>query len=192
MDNGPTYTGRVKVEYRGDNVYYVYWNIPGSSEYRGVGLLDHQTLCVGWSSSPGYGVVIYKVADGRLYGNWLADNTEWDLGMEDLEGPAGLDGVYQIVEAYGADMGDEYSGTVEIRPTGEVYNLTWWIGNEVYTGVGLLKGDLLIVGWGPSAGVVYYDLKDNELLGRWASPGATTAGLENLVRKYRDTSSAAR
>ena len=128
--------------------------------------------------------MVYKVNGGRLSGDWITDGTAEFPGKEELEGPPGLNGSYKIVKANGADMGAAYSGTAEIRPTGELYNVTWTVGNnEVYTGVGLLKGDVFIVAWGKGAGVVYYDLKDDGLIGHSAAPGAQHAGVEDLVRR---------
>jgi len=183
-EGGDAYTGEVAVDGRGKNVYYIDWKLDGSPAAYGVGLLVGDTLCVGRSPASGYGIVVYKVDGGHLKGDWITDGTAEFPGTENIDGPAGLNGSYQIVEGHGADNAPAYSGSVEIHPTGEVYNVTWTVGNgEVYQGVGLLKGDMFIVAWGTGAGVIYYDIGDNALSGHWANQGAQKAGVENLVRK---------
>jgi hypothetical protein len=181
--NNFEYTGDVIIKNQGGNMYYLFWRIPNSEQYRGLGLLDHGILSVAYTSGPHCGFVIYKVEGGKLSGEWFTEKTEMESGYESLEGPPGLNGTYQIVDGESDDYGDKYSGTVEIQPFGEVYNLTWTIGDEVYTGVGLLHGDDLIVGWGADVGVMYYETKGNELLGRFAAAGANRTGMENLIKK---------
>ena len=105
-----------------------------------------------------------------------------EYGYEGLEGPPGLNGVYRIVNALDEDYGREYTGTVEIRPFGEVYNVTWTIDENVYAGVGIRQGNYLIAGWGIDVGVMHYVIKDNELQGTWAAMGANRRGVENLAR----------
>jgi hypothetical protein len=154
----------------------------GIPESFGVGFVEGDTLGVGWSDIPNFGVLIYKVDGGRLSGKWLADSTQEEHGVEVLEGPPGLNGVYEIVKAYGDDSGEEYFGTVEIRPNGAIYNVTWTLGTYVYTGLGLLKGDLFIVGWGARAGVLYYEKKEGGLTGVWAGQNSQDLGTETLIR----------
>ncbi|HTL47054.1 MAG TPA: hypothetical protein VL688_03220 [Verrucomicrobiae bacterium] len=179
---GSEYSGEVEIEDLGDEVFSVGWNTGGGTAYHGIGLHDQNGLAAAWSDADSYGLVIYKVEGGKLYGDWISNTTEFDLGTESLEGPSGLNGVYQIVDAAGEDGGAAYSGTVEIRPSGQIYRLTWHINNIVYTGVGLLRGDFLFVGWGIGAGVIYYEIKGDELIGRWASQSSDQVGSETLVR----------
>ena len=185
--DGSTYTGKVAIQHHKDNMYAIVWDEGVSSNNEGIGLAVDNLLCTGWSNNDDYGVTVYKVQGGRLYGTSISHGTNETPGTEVLEGPPELHGTYEIVSAHGSDDGVEYSGTVGIQKTGEVYQLRWWIGNYTYTGVGLLKGDLFIVGWsaGLLEGVNYYEIKGHELLGRWATSGtsATTAGVENLVRR---------
>jgi hypothetical protein len=181
-NNGGEYKGEVWLEHQGGNVYHAVWDAGEDSEYHGVGFKVGNILGLGWSPNEDYGLTIYKVNGGLLKGNWISNSTIKVLGTEILEGPPELHGTYDIVEATGADGGGAYSGTVGIRKLDDVYELTWWIGNEEYKGVGLLKGDLFIVGWstGLLSGVTYYEIKGRELLGRWASAGARISGVENL------------
>jgi hypothetical protein len=183
-DNGDEYKGKVSLQLQGANVYHAFWDAGEDSEYQGVGFRVGNILGLGWSPNPNYGLTIYRVDGGRLRGTWFSNSTVKVHGREILKGSPELHGTYEIVEAYGADGGPEYSGTVGIRKLDDVYHLTWWIGNETFTGVGLLKGDLFIVGWssGILDGVTYYEIKGNELLGRWATSNDTTSGVENLMR----------
>lgn len=178
--NNFEYTGKVRVENKGRGLYYLYWNIPSSETYRGLGLIYGDALEVAYSSNPDFGLVVYKVSGGKLFGNVMGSKQGMEFRHENLEGPAGLNGVYRIVDAQGMD-GVKYSGTVEIRPVGEVYNLTWTIDEYNYYGVGILEGSNLIVGWGPEVGVIHYVIKGNELKGRWAASGANRKGVEDLV-----------
>jgi hypothetical protein len=180
-NNGDEYKGKVSLHHQGGNVYHAFWD---GEEYEGVGFRVGNILGLGWSPNPDYGLTIYKVDGGLLRGNWISNSTIKVLGTEILKGPPGLHGTYDIVEASGADGGPAYSGTVGIRKLDDVYHLTWWIGNEEYTGAGLLKGDLFIVGWssGLLDGVTYYEIKGNELLGRWATSNDKTSGVENMIR----------
>lgn len=184
-NNGPEYTGKVAIQYRADNVYSAQWKVSDSGGYQGIGFLIGDTFYVGWSYDPGYTVTVYKVDGGRLYGRFISDGTVAEPGLEELEGPPGLHGRYEIVKAYGSDDGFEYSGTVGIRKTDETYQVTWWIGNAEYKGVGLLKGDYFVVTSGTSVGVSYYDIKGDELFGRWALSDVRIPGVENLIRKKK-------
>ncbi len=181
--NNSEYTGKVKILGLGEDRYELYWRIPDTREYQGIGLLDHGKLCVAYSSNTGVGLVIYKIDGGKLSGKWFTTKTELEPGYENLQGPPGLNGTYQIVEAQADDMGDKYSGTLVITSNGEIYYLIWNLDDgSAYTGVGLLDGNYLVAAWGPEAGIMSYDIKGNELLGHWAGIGANKARVENLVR----------
>jgi len=180
--DGSAYSGHAVVEPLYSGWYRLHFKVQGIPESFGVGFVEGDTLGIGWSDSPNFGVVIYKVDGGRLSGRWLVDSTQEAYGVEELEGPPGLNGVYNIVKAYGDDNGEEYYGTVEIRPQGAIYNVTWTIGAYIYTGIGLLKGDLFIVGSGARAGVLYYEKKGDGLTGVWAGLNSQDLGTETLVR----------
>ena len=184
-NNGTEYTGKVAIQFRGDNVYSAQWKVSDSGEYRGIGFLIGDTFYVGWSYDPGHTVTVYRVDGGRLSGKFISEATAEEPGVEELEGPPGLHGTYKIVKAYGSDGGLEYSGTVGIRKTDETYQVTWWIDNAEYKGVGLLKGNYFIVSSGTSVGVSCYDIKGDKLFGRWALSDARIPGVENLERKKK-------
>ena len=95
-----------------------------------------------------------------------------------------MDGVYNIVDAQYPDEGGTYTGMVDIHPYGDVYRVTWRIGHDTYVGVGLLKGDMFMVGYGSSGGVVYYEQKGDGLVGRWGVSDNENAGVETLIRVH--------
>lgn len=163
--------------------YKLIWKIPVSPVYGGIGIIIDNILCVGWSSGGDYGVVVYKVEGGNLKGKWAILGSD-AIGSEDLEGPAGLNGVYKIVNSFSPQKGQGYMGTVTINKNGEVYLVNWTLPSESYSGIGILEDNLLIVGWGVGhyVGVVYYRIKDGTLLGRWAIPEETKIGIENLLK----------
>ena len=180
---GGTYNARVVVEPRETfNVYRIHTKVGDAPPTHSLAILSGDTLAAGWSDTPGYGVVVYRVEGGRLTGAWLADSSGDEMSKEVLEGPPGLDGTYTIVEAYSAGSGEPYDGTVEIHPKGDVYTVTWTTNGYVYYGVGILKDDLFIASWGSKSGVAYYKIDGDGLAGIWSHLGAWTTGTENLVR----------
>jgi len=187
------YTGKVTIlryDQMGDR-YAVFWKIPGYAESRGIGLMNQGKLVVAYStsSSADFGLVVYKIDGGTLTGRWVTPKRDLASGHEQLEGPAGLNGTYSV-NGQSKNTGDTYSGTMEIRPSGDVYDLTWFIDEYMYTGVGIKEGNYLVAAWGPDAGIVSYDIKGTELLGRWAAPGDKWTGVEDLARVKKNTASA--
>ena len=78
-----------------------------------------------------------------------------------------------------------YTGTVTITPTGKVYQMDWKVGNT-YSGIGIVNGNILSVGWGNLAqagyGVVTYTIQSNGVLsGTWAMAKGTELGTETLT-----------
>jgi hypothetical protein len=181
---GGGYKGSVTITPEGD-VYKLAWTIPNSPPYSGVAILDGTTLGVGWGMGSRYGVVVYRVSGGKLTGRWATGGSGTEAGTEDLEGPEGLSGTYKIVSAK-SPKGGSYTGTVTITPTGGTHSVQWNLSNSSFSGVGIRKGDLLVVGWGEAgqgAGVVSYEVSGSTLTGSWATPGGTQLGSETIARK---------
>jgi len=175
--NKTKYHGTVSIAKKKD-AYRLIWKFSDSPLYnRGVGIVVDNILCVGWGTGRHCGVVVYKVEGGRLKGKW-SDTKSFLLGIEDLEGPAGLNGEYKIVNSSG------YSGTVSINKKGKVYIVIWTLPQATYGGIGILQNDLLIVGWGaePNVGVIAYKITERGLLGHWAALSDTGMGIENLSK----------
>ncbi|MDX2212880.1 MAG: hypothetical protein SFY66_06285 [Oculatellaceae cyanobacterium bins.114] len=183
--DGTSYNGSVNIQPLGE-VYRFTWD-SSLGTYDGTGFLVDDQLFVGSGTDSGtYGVAIYRIqANGTLEGRWTLPSSEGRLGTETATKSNGdLAGTYQIE---GTNPGNDggYDGTLEVRQTGETYQLTWRVASDVYTGVGLRSGDWLAVSWGDSGGfgVMAFAIADNTMSGRWAVPDETQLGVENLVRE---------
>ena len=184
---GGGYEGKVSITRQGGS-WNLVWMIPGSVVYRGIGLQLDDTLAVGWGMGEDYGVAAYRIADGRLDGIWTSADERGAIGAEVLEGSANLNGTYKIIKGLSAGGERRYSGTVSIAPKGEAYSVKWQLTRETFEGTGIRQGNLFIVGWGQTgkgAGVVAYRIAPRALSGRWATPGDTRLGTENLVISAR-------
>ncbi len=179
---GGSYEGQTIISRRGD-VWDVEWQLSNTPPYSGVGVRHGDVLGIGWGLGADYGVAVYDLKGTRLEGTWATKGSGDAPGTEVLEGPEGLDGVYDIVESTSPGGGKGYSGKVEIHPHGDVFDVTWTVGKSSYSGVGIKKADLLVVGWGDAgkgAGVVLYVKGDKKLDGVWSGPGETKVGKEVL------------
>lgn len=178
-----SYSGQVKVAPNG-SVHDLQWFIGGKLAYSGVALASGSILGVGWGIGGTYGVVVYKVKGERLEGVW-AGGGSGSVGTEVLSGASGLSGSYQVVEGK-TPSGSKYTGTVSITKTAtDLYAVDWRLSNGSYSGVGILEDDVFVVGYGSGgqgAGVVSYRMASGAWTGRWASPGGTSFGYENLKK----------
>jgi hypothetical protein len=62
---------------------------------------------------------------------------------------------------------------LSITPDGSNVHFTWWIGDDVFTGVGEFAGRMLVVNWGDKHPVVYTFEGEKALDGEWADGSAT-------------------
>lgn len=176
------YTGKVSIT-PASGYQNVAWTIPSSPAYAGVAIGVGDKLGVGWGMGGNYGVAVYKIAGGKLTGQWTAKGLA-GVGTEDLDGPAALDGTFTITASKTPD-GKSYKGTVLIKPTGKTFSVAWATSVGSYTGVGIKDGDLLVAGWGTGgqgAGAVLYTKSGTTLDGVWATPGGTALGTEVLTK----------
>jgi hypothetical protein len=104
-----------------------------------------------------------------------------------MQGRTGFSGTYSI---NGTNPGvGAYTGTLRIVPRGDVYDVSWSIAKEHYTGVGIVVNDTLSVAYTGSDhswfGVASYRQRsDGTLDGRWAvHGGAKIPGTEIATRK---------
>ncbi len=81
--------------------------------------------------------------------------------------------------------GGSYEGVAEITEQGEVYNVTWSVGNVEYEGIGLVEDDLFAVSYlsNSTTGVILYKIEDDQLVGRWADLGSQEFQAEILTRE---------
>ena len=86
-------------------------------------------------------------------------------------GPARqISGVYRVEGTN--PNGTTYDGMLAITPEDRNVRLTWWIGTDVFTGVGEFAGRMLVVNWGDKHPVVYSFTGAETLDGEWADGSA--------------------
>jgi hypothetical protein len=84
----------------------------------------------------------------------------------------------------GKDLdGRAYKGALAITHTGDVYQMEWNVG-KLYSGAGILTGNILSVGWGSVlCGVAVFQVQDDGSLdGIWSITGEKTLGTERAAR----------
>jgi len=87
-------------------------------------------------------------------------------------GPARqISGIYQVAGTN--PNGTGYSGMLAVTPEDARVRFTWWIGKDVFTGVGEFAGRMLVVNWGDKHPVVYTFGGGETLDGEWADGSAT-------------------
>lgn len=93
-------------------------------------------------------------------------------------------GSYAITSSTNPGGAAGYKGSTNITRTGDVYDVAWTIpGTPPYTGVAVLSGSILGVGWGMGTryGVAVYKVSGGTLTGKWATKGSGgRAGTEVL------------
>ena len=75
--------------------------------------------------------------------------------------------------------GSAYTGRAVISEVGGGIQVTWTVGNQIYSGVGRRDGQVVIVNWGQPAPVIYVVMSDGSLHGTWQNGTA----LERLTRE---------
>ncbi|WP_017717954.1 hypothetical protein [Kamptonema formosum] len=190
--NGDRYTGTADIQAisrsSDANLYSVSWNT-SEGEFSGLAFLEDDRLFVGWApQGKTYGVAVYRInSDGTLDGKWTYSGGRGQIGEETATGGRSgrVEGNYEVK---GRDSGGEYNGSLRIRRSDDTYELTWTVDRTTYRGVGLRSGDWLAVGWGPQDdfGVTDYRIRDSEANGRWAIPGESDLGVDNLTRQRRN------
>lgn len=93
-------------------------------------------------------------------------------------------GVYSVT-GEGLD-GKSYSGELEIKKRGDVFQLSWNVGGAKYDGVGVLDGKTMAAAYttgsdGTGCGAVVYKISNDKLSGKWGAWGVNQAGTENAV-----------
>ncbi|GAB2186173.1 LIC10280 family protein [Roseibium sp. LAB1] len=87
-------------------------------------------------------------------------------------GPARqISGVYRVDGTN--PNGSSYDGMLAITPEDRNVRFTWWIGGDVFTGVGEFAGRMLVVNWGDKHPVVYSFTGTDTLDGEWADGSAS-------------------
>lgn len=93
----------------------------------------------------------------------------------------GLNDEYRLEGTNPGGQG-KYRGSVQIKETGETYQVAWTIGNQQYAGTGVVQGDTFSVVFQPrkgSAGIAVYKIRnDGTLEGSWANLAGSKLGAE--------------
>jgi hypothetical protein len=191
---GRDYGGRLKIVQSGP-AYILGWRLDQGDAYTGVGLLEGDILgAVYWSGSKsGLGVVIYRIEGDTLTGTWAPAGAAISVaGRETLKGSSQLSGRYAITLGQNPDNGSKYTGEVEIKRTGETYELRWFTPDPSAVGRGIKVGDLLVVGYGPeSPGVVAYCMTEEGGDGVWSYGESRGLGREVIAHQGADTATIA-
>ena len=82
-----------------------------------------------------------------------------------------LAGIYRVAGTN--PNGSQYHGMVALSQKGDEFNLTWWIGRQVFHGTGHFAGKMLVVNWGDKHPVIYTFGDGGALDGEWADGSAT-------------------
>jgi hypothetical protein len=69
--------------------------------------------------------------------------------------------------------GSRYRGMAALTPAGNQFRFTWWIGRQVFSGVGQFAGRMMVVNWGAKSPVIYTVARNDDLVGEWADGSAT-------------------
>jgi hypothetical protein len=133
-----------------------------------------------WISSSFFGDFVFRADRPVVVATAPPDpqNAVQPFGIAPGKVPS-LAGVYRS-SGTNAD-GSKYSGIAAITPAGEGLRFTWWIGKEVYSGIGTWAGRMLVVDWGRKHPVVYTFPGGDNLDGEWAD-GTATDRLELAAR----------
>ncbi|GAB2177559.1 hypothetical protein [Dongia sp. agr-C8] len=179
---GRNYKAAVQIEQLG-KVHIVLWKLAGGAAYKGIGIRLGDKIGVGYGGADTkFGVAVYKVNGGRLEGLWVdSGDLKSELGKETLEGSPDLSGTYQVTLGQNRDGLTNYTGTIEIKRTGNTFVFYWPIAKPPSIGVGVLLDDMLVVAYSSNPeklpGVVAYKATDADTLdGIWAGLGVKKTG----------------
>ena len=136
------------------------------------------------------GMCVYDIKEGGvLEGKWFPwymDGSPKNVGMENLKGPATLNGEYTITSAKAPATGAAYSGTVTIKPLEIVgagknampYSVTWTLGTYKIEGIGVRTGDQLFVatGTGADVNIAAFNIRNGTMNCDWFKLGSDQQG----------------
>jgi hypothetical protein len=180
--SGANYQGGMSIIANG-RTFRVSWNRPAPLPQQGYALqLGNVLGVVAARSGVEYGIAMYRVKGGTLEGVWRGDNGRKArlLGQEQLDGPEGLEGRFDITIGRNGD-GSPYSGHVEIKKSGALYLVDWFTPAPGYVGIGVLVNDILVVSYGPGErlGIAAYCLGAEPVIeGITGLPTETALGAE--------------
>ena len=163
--NGSRYSGIAAITPYGERIRVRWWI--GRQVFNGIGEYAGRMLVVNWGAKH---PVVYSFAGDRLKGEWADGTATEDLTLfsratdEAVVRPRGS---YRV-RGRNPD-GSRYSGTAEIRDSGDHIVIEWRVASKGYRGTGTLDGNVLTVDWGATTPVVYALTSDGSLRGLWNS-----------------------
>ncbi|MFH0893867.1 MAG: hypothetical protein V2A54_05480 [Bacteroidota bacterium] len=182
MDGKP-YTGTVKISKLGD-VWQIDWQT-NEGNYQGLGIKKGNEIYAGWGGDKGFGVVVYQEKDGKLFGEWTFSNSKGMIGEEWIPASSfkNMEGSFTVTGKYPVKKGD-YTGLISIVKNGDIYDVSWTTGKDIYYGIGILYEKYFVVGWSYDYGfgVIEYKFSGKKAKGKWSSTGRKTISFENLKK----------
>jgi len=85
--------------------------------------------------------------------------------------PPNVTGIYRV-EGRNPN-GSRYRGMVAVEQQADKFDVTWWIGRDIFRGTGELAGRMIVVNWGSTHPVVYSFGPKGKLDGEWADGSAS-------------------
>ncbi len=121
-----------------------------------------------WISSTFFGDFVFR-PDGEAAEDEAAGKSE----AAEVGEQQGFDlaGIYRVSGTN--PSGSKYRGMVALAQDEDEFDLTWWIGKQVFRGTGHFAGKMLVVNWGDKHPVIYSFGENGELDGEWADGSAT-------------------
>ena len=121
---------------------------------------------VPWISSTFFGDFVFR-PEG-------AEAEEQEEQAEEPEEPATAPTLTGVYRASGTNpSGSKYTGMVALNQEKDDFQLTWWIGKDVFHGSGHYAGKMLVINWGDKTPVIYSFGDEGALDGEWADGSAT-------------------
>jgi len=108
-----------------------------------------------WLSSSYFGEFVFRQAPAGP-----AQDEEQAKPQRNLAGVYRSDGINP--------NGTRYKGITAVNWSGNQVQVKWWIGKQIFTGVGEFAGKMLVVNWGDTHPVIYTFGKHGFLNGEWA------------------------
>jgi hypothetical protein len=132
-----------------------------------------------WISSTFFGNFVF-----RPTGQEAAEEEDETAESEDAA-PESIDlaGVYRVEGTN--PSGSKYRGMVALAQDGDEFNLTWWIGKDMFQGSGHFAGKMLVIEWGDKTPVIYSFGENGALDGEWAD-GSASETLELVANAAAD------
>lgn len=180
FSDGTAYEGTMTVTPNADQTTALVEQQIGDSSYSGLGIVDGDVFSVVLGPD-GCGLGAYVIQDnGDLVGRWTAVG-QTALGTETAT-PINIAGSHNLSGTNPDDT--TYSGSLEVTANNQVHTFDYTIGDQTFPGVGILRGNVISVGFGGDECSVasYFVYPDGQLVGMWSVVGANTTGTENAVR----------